>query len=85
MSGIPAGGGSKTPAETDGDLLAGPSHQTVANPSRSMDSLRVKLWREANRERYNARERERMRKKRAQKKALSGQDDSIRRKHNKWT
>lgn len=40
----------------------------VANASKSLDAQRVKLWREANRERYNARERLRMQKKRAERK-----------------
>lgn len=44
-------------------------HPEALRQSRSLDSMRVKLWREANRERYNARERERMRKKRAARKA----------------
>lgn len=59
----PAGGGVETPAERGGVLSTAPAQ------SRSMDSLRVKLWREANRDRYNARERERMRKKRAARKS----------------
>lgn len=39
------------------------SNQNVSNP----DYLRVKLWREANRERYNEKQREVMRRKRAAK------------------
>ena len=44
-----------------------PVANTVANVStvgRSVGAMRVKLWRQANRERYNARERERMRRNR---------------------
>jgi hypothetical protein len=39
---------------------------SVAN--KSMDGMRVQLWREANRERYNARMRDLMRKRRAKSK-----------------
>ena len=41
------------------------ANEPVAN--KSMEWLRVKVWREANRERYNARQRELMRKKRKEK------------------
>ena len=48
------------------ESVANRSERPVAN--KSVDALRVKLWRQANRERYNARERERMRKNRAKEK-----------------
>jgi hypothetical protein len=42
-----------------------PVANTVANkPKTSVEGLRVELWREANRDRYNARQRELMRKRR---------------------
>ena len=43
--------------------VANKERPVVAN--KSMDGMRVQLWREANRDRYNARQRELMRKRRA--------------------
>lgn len=52
-------------------------NKSVANVpnSKSMDYLRVKLWKEANRDRYNASQRELMRKRRAKNKgAVNGKE-----------
>ena len=48
------------------------NEESVANPvanvaNKSVEWLRVKLWREANKDRYNARQRELMRRKRKEK------------------
>ena len=54
------------------------SHQFVANTGKSVEGMRVELWRDGNRERYNARMREYMRKRRSKVKFDMGlQIDSV--------